>query len=588
MATTTVRTGWRRAVTPLMPIVRTFRTYRAADLPYDLLAGLTVSVVDLPQSMAFALIAGVPAVYGLYTAIFLAFLGALFTSSRFLSVGPTNTQSLLVAATVSRLSDEPASYLQMVIALTLIKGIIQLAFWGARMGHFVRYVSATVMVAFTAGAGVLIFAEQVPAFLGFTRSHGERHLPGVLDVFWDVAAHVDEVAWQAILLGAGSLLVILLVRRVSHKLPGPLFAVVLSALVVTLAGWDEVGVVGAIPPGLPGFSVPEVDLGTVERLLPGALALALLGMLESVAIAKSIAQRTGQRIDANQEFFGQGFANLVGAFFQCMPGSGSFSRTALQYTVGARTRVASLFCAVANAIFFLALAPLAFHIPLASLAAILFYVAWKLVDARVIWRIMRSSRRDAAVCLATFVSALLLPLTYAIYVGIFLNIALYLHRASHLHLLQMVPVAPGAFREELVVANAAPDDDVVLLQLEGDLFFGIADELEDRLRQVELAPTRVVILRLKHTHSVDAAILLVLQRFVEHMHEGGRHVLFCGVPASVRHALSAFGLEALVGGAAMWDAVPDTFATTRLALKRAQELVRAIDDADEEAAAGPG
>ncbi|MCA9518369.1 MAG: SulP family inorganic anion transporter, partial [Myxococcales bacterium] len=409
-----------------MPIVRTVRDYRLADLPYDLLAGLTVSVVDLPQSMAFALIAGVPAVYGLYTAIFLAFLGALFTSSRFLSVGPTNTQSLLVAATVARLSDEPATYIQMVVALTLVKGIIQLAFAAARMGQFVRYVSATVMVAFTAGAGVLIFAEQVPAFLGFARTHGEHHLPGVLDVFWDVGAHADVIAWQAILLGVGSLAVILIVKRISHKLPGPLFAVVLSALVVTLAGWDQVGVVGEIPRGLPGFSVPDVDLRTIERLLPGAFALALLGMLESVAIAKSIAHRTGQRIDADQEFFGQGFANLVGAFLQCMPGSGSFSRTALQYTVGARTRVASIFCAIANAVFFLALAPLAFHIPLASLAAILFYVAWKLVDVRSMWRIAKASRRDGAVALATFGSALLLPLTYAIYVGIFLNIALYL------------------------------------------------------------------------------------------------------------------------------------------------------------------
>ncbi|MCB9734977.1 MAG: SulP family inorganic anion transporter [Deltaproteobacteria bacterium] len=580
MATTTVRTGFRRAVTPFMPIVRTVRDYRLADLPYDLLAGLTVSVVDLPQSMAFALIAGVPAVYGLYTAIFLAFLGALFTSSRFLSVGPTNTQSLLVAATVARLSDEPATYIQMVVALTLVKGIIQLAFAAARMGQFVRYVSATVMVAFTAGAGVLIFAEQVPAFLGFARTHGEHHLPGVLDVFWDVGAHADVIAWQAILLGVGSLAVILIVKRISHKLPGPLFAVVLSALVVTLAGWDQVGVVGEIPRGLPGFSVPDVDLRTIERLLPGAFALALLGMLESVAIAKSIAHRTGQRIDADQEFFGQGFANLVGAFLQCMPGSGSFSRTALQYTVGARTRVASIFCAIANAVFFLALAPLAFHIPLASLAAILFYVAWKLVDVRSMWRIAKASRRDGAVALATFGSALLLPLTYAIYVGIFLNIALYLHRSSQLHLLQMVPVAPGSFREETVAPDASHDDDILILQLEGDLFFGIADELEDRLRAVELGPTRVVIFRMKRTHSIDAAILFVLERFVERMHERGRHVLFCGVPPDVRRAIRGFGLEARVGDAAVWDAVPDWFVTTRLALERARELVRAIDAAD--------
>ncbi|TNF37760.1 MAG: SulP family inorganic anion transporter [Deltaproteobacteria bacterium] len=568
------KSSWRRLATPLMPIVRTFRTYRTRDLPHDLLAGLTVSVVDLPQSMAFAVIAGVPPVYGLYTAIFLAFLGALFTSSRFLSVGPTNTQSLLIAATVSRLTHDPEVYVQLVIALAFVKGAIQLVFAAVRMGQFVRYVSATVMVGFTAGAGVLIFAEQVPNFLGFARSHGgAEHLPGVLDVFRDVAAHVADINPHAVLLGAGSLTVMLVLRRVSEVLPGPLIAVGLSALVVANAGWTDVAIVGALPEGLPAVQLPHLDLPIVEKLLPGALALALLGMLESVAIAKSIAHKTGQRIDADQEFFGQGFANLVGALFQSMPGSGSFSRTALQYTVGARTRVASLFTAFANAVFFLALAPLAYHIPLASLAAILFYVAYKLIDGRAIWRIVRSSRADAVVALVTLASALLLPLTYAIYVGIFLNIALYLKRASQLHLLHMEPISAAGFREHPVAPGDEPEDDILILHLEGDLFFGIADELEDRLRAIEAGPTQVVIFRLKRTHSIDASILFVLDRFVGRMHEGDRHVLMCGVPAGARRAMRGFGLEERIGRDNLWDAVPDTFTTTRAALKHARALI---------------
>jgi SulP family sulfate permease len=580
--------GWRRAATPFMPIVRTFRDYRARDLPHDLLAGLTVSVVDLPQSMAFAVIAGVPAVYGLYTAIFLAFLGALFTSSRFLSVGPTNTQSLLIAATVSRLTHDPEVYVQLVIALAFVKGLIQLLFAAVRMGQFVRYVSATVMVGFTAGAGVLIFAEQVPAFLGFARTHGGEHLPGVLDVFRDVAQHVSAINPHAIVLGAGSLAILLLARRVSEVIPGPLLAVGLSAVVVANAGWTDVAVIGALPHGLPAIQLPELDLPTLERLLPGALALALLGMLESVAIAKSIAHKTGQRIDADQEFFGQGFANLVGSLFQSMPGSGSFSRTALQYTVGARTRVASLFCAVANAVFFLALAPLAHDIPLASLAAILFYVAYKLIDGRAIWRIMRSSPADAAVTLVTLGSALLLPLTYAIYVGIFLNLALYLKRASRLHLLQMVPISASGFREEPLPAGAQPDDEILLIQLEGDLFFGVADDLEDRLRAIESGPTRVVIIRLKRTHSIDASILFVLDRFVARMHENKRHVLLCGVPPSVRKAIRGFGLEDRLGVAQLWDASPDTFSTTRMALGRARVLIHGTSEPAPDAYLGAG
>ena len=567
------KAGWRRLAGPFMPIVRTFQTYRLGDLPHDLLAGLTVSVVDLPQSRAFALIAGVPAVYGLYTAIFMAFLGGLFTSSRFLSVGPTNTQSLLIAATVSRLTHDPQVYIELVIALAFIKGVIQLGFAAARMGQFVRYVSATVMIGFTAGAGVLIFAEQVPAFLGFARSHGAHHLPGVLDVFWDAANHVADIRPHAVILGAGSLAVLLVSRRISEVIPGPLIAVAASAVVVGTVGWDDVAIVAELPRGLPTVSLPHLDASIIDRLLPGALALALLGMLESVAIAKSIAHRTGQRIDPDQEFFGQGFTNLVGSFFQSMPGSGSFSRTALQYSVGARTRVASLLCAASNAIFFLALAPMAYYIPLASLAAILFYVAYRLIDGKAIWRIVRSGRMDAAVTLVTLVSALLLPLTYAIYVGIFLNIALYLKRVGKLHLLQMVPVSAQRFREEALPPGVESDEEILLLQPEGDLFFAVADELEDRLATIEEGPTQVVIFRLKRVHSVDAAILFVLDRFVTRMQETGRHVLFCGVPATVRAAMCGFGLEEKVGAAAVWDAVPDTFTTTRIALERAQTLL---------------
>jgi len=563
---------WLRMVHPLRPLWQRVRGYRAEDLPRDLVAGLTVSVVGLPQAMAFALIAGVPPVYGLYTAIFLTFFGALFSSSRFLSVGPTNTQSLLIAAIVSRIADDPAVYLRLVIGLALIKGGIQLVLAAARMGQLFRFVSHSVVVGFTAGAGILIFAQQIPAFLGLRSAASVDRLPGVLDVVQRVLAHLEDANLHAVLIGFGSLVIVAGCQRISERLPGAFVAIGGSAFVVWMAGWRDTPVVGALPRELPGFRFAELTWLEAEQLLPGAAALAILGVLESVAIAKAIGQRAGQPISADREFFGQGLANLLGSFFQCIPGSGSFSRTALQVAAGARSRVASIVNALANASIFLALAPLAALIPLSSLAAILFLVAYGLVDTRSIWRIARTSRAEAAVCLVTLAATLLVPLTYAIYVGIFVSLSLYLRNASRLHLVEL-RLDNGQYEERPVRAFETQPGQAIFLQLQGDLFFGVADELAAKFRELVSSDVRVVILRLKRTHSIDATVLFTFEQFIKAMHAGGRHVIFCGVPPEVHRSLRAFGIEELVGKENIFGAAKGVFASAKMALERARVIL---------------
>ncbi len=585
------------ALAPFMPPVRALRTYEARFLPRDLLAGLTVSVVDLPQSMAFALIAGVPPVYGLYTAIVLAFFGALFTSSRFLSVGPTNTQSLLVASIVSRVYEvHDLHFVYLVIALTLVKGVLQLAFAAARMGRLVRFVSGSIMVGFTAGAGVLILVEQVPGFLGFSVEHTPTALPGVLGAVERWAAHLSDIDPRSVAIGIGSLVVVIALRLKWRHAPGPLLAVAGGAVLVWAMGWTDSGMrlVGALPRGLPHFQVPRIGFGVapervewreLEALLTGALALAVLGMLESVAIAKSIAVRTGQRISANQEFFGQGFANVVGSFFLCIPGSGSFSRTALQYDVGAQTRLASVFCAIFNAAFFIALAPLARFIPLAALAAILFVVAAGLIDVRALRRLAQTSQAELAVAVATFLSALFVPLAYAIYVGIFLSLALYLRHAGTLRGVEIVLRDGGRFVERGIDVKSLARERLVL-QLSGDLFFGVADELADRLTEVARGDARVVVLRLKRTHLIDATVLGVLSRFVKDMHAEGRYVILCGVHAAVMKPLVGYGLYDEIGAENVFETRDSLLEGTKRALARADALLAEMPPSESEEPVG--
>lgn len=564
-----------RLLEPFYAPVRTLRHYRPADLRRDLVAGLTAAVVDLPQAMALALIAGVPPVHGVYTAIVLGFFGALFTSGRVLAVGPTNTQSLLVAAVVSRLTSDPEVYLQLVFGLSLLKGLIQVAFGAAGVGALARYVSRSVMIGFTAAAGFLIVAGQLAPLFGLPRAKPASALPGVLATLERVALQLRDANPYALGIGAFSLASIVLARRLSPLVPGPLLALVGGALVVLALGLgpEQIALAPMLPRGLPELGLPDLTLSQAEALLGGAVALALLGTLETVMIAKSTALRPGAAIRADHEFFSQGIANVIGSLLQCLPGSASFSRTALLLRAGASTRFAGLYGSVLTFVLFLGLAPLADAIPLASLAAILIVVGVSLIDVRAVARIVRSSRGDAAVCLATLASALLLPLAYAIYLGIFLNLALYLRQAGRLHMSELVPTPEGAYAERPLPRAGISGRALVFLQLEGDLFFAIADELEERLAQLQAHGVRVAIFRLKRAHWIDTSVLFVLEQFAQSMRAAGGHVILCGVRPELREQLHDFGLDAVIGEENVIDMQAGVFASARVAHARGRALL---------------
>jgi SulP family sulfate permease len=487
-------------------------------------------------------------------------------------------------------------YLELVFTLTIFKGLIQLSFAAARLGDLVRYVSRSVIVGLTAGAGVLIFVGQLPAFLGVDTSTATSPLPGVLGRLHRVFANLDQTNWRAIVIGCVVLGIVAGVRVISKLLPGALAGVIVSAAIVAAMRWQggAVPLIAALPKGLPHFHVPWRGFGYARDLFGGALALAILGMVESVAIAKSIAVHTGERISANQEFFAQGLKNFLTGFFQCIPGSGSFTRSALDHAAGAATRFGAVFNAIFVALIFLLLADEARFIPLASLAAVLFVIAWGLIDWRYIRRLARTSRSDTIVCFTTFAATLLAPLEYAIFIGIFLNLALYLRRASRLQMSEMVMADKGSF-VELPLQDRSGAKHVLFLQLEGQLFFGVADELEERLSRLAHAGTKVFIFRLKRTHSIDSTVLGVFERFTRTVRSEGGHVILCGLHPELVRVLSAYGLLDLIGRENVFETGGGVFTSARRALDRAAQLVgHSIDasvveddDDDEEASAPP-
>ena len=575
----------RQAVMPMTAarrsLVASVRTYDARRFRADLLAGLTVAMVAVPQSMAFARIAEVPAIYGLYTAVFAAVVGALITSSTQLNHGPTNTMSLLTAAAVAAVPGDVAVKVQTAIALALIAGLIQIAFAVGRLGELVRYVSHSVIVGFSAGAGVLIAVGQVPAFLGIDLSDVHSGLVGVPGKAVEMWRGFDGIAWRPVLVGTVSLLAAVACRRVSKLLPAYLIAVVIGALIVFLAGWtpDELRLVGEVPSGLPLPSLPT-GLGHWEDLLGPALAIAIVASIEVNGIGKTLAGPRGERIDSNQEFLAIGLANACAAFFQCIPSSGSYSRSALNSIAGAATRFASLFSGLLVAGIFLLLAPAARYIPMASIAAILFIIAWGLIDLAFFRRLIKSNKADLVVCAGTFLATLTISLQYAVFLGIFLNLALYLRRASDLCMTEMVR-APGdsdGFIER-PIREDPEGKDVMFLQVEGNLFFAAADDLRDRFNDLLARDVKVVILRLKRSHMVDATIMYVIELFAKQLHDAGRHLVLCGVRPRMFDRMTEFGLTDALGRDNVFVSDDTPFSSAKQAVLRARELVGDVDPA---------
>jgi SulP family sulfate permease len=564
------------------------RGYNLESLRRDGLAGLTVAVVAVPQSLAYAVVAGVPPEVGLHTLIVQSVIGSLLCSQRFLSSGPINTQSLLVAAITTRVlqstgvapgPEATALYLELVVFLSLFKGALQMALAAGGLATLVRYVSGSVILGFTGGAGILIAASQLAPFLGIDPVLEPAKAAGLAGTLSALASHVGDIRGASIGVGLASLAIVIGMRRFSRLLPGPLVAVVIGAAAVALLGWsaEELPLVGPLPRGLPSLRIPALPLAHVEALFGGALALAVVGLMEAWSIGKTIAARTGQRLSAGQELFAQGFTNAASAFFGCIPGSGSFSRSALTYRAGAATRYVGVFNAFFAAALLLGFAPLAAWVPKASLSAVLFVIAWELVDWRGIGRVVRTSRSDASVCLVTFVATITIPLAYAVFVGVVLNIGLYLRRVSRLHLAEMVahPDDPdsGRFFEQ-PLRDAAPSQPVVFLQLQGDLFFGQADELADRLADLHARGVEVVVIRLKRTLSVDSTILATLEQFVLTLRRAGGHVILCGVQPDVTRRLRAYGIIDLIGEDCFFEATPGVFESAQRALARARTLTR--------------
>ncbi|GMQ78150.1 MAG: SulP family inorganic anion transporter [Anaerolineae bacterium] len=526
--------------------IRSIRTYERSNLRPDITAGLTVAVILLPQAIAFALIVELPPVMGLYTAIIAGVFGALWGSSNQNHTGPTNAISLLVLSVLSaNFIPGTAQFIVAAGMLALMVGVIQLLLGLARLGLLVNFVSHSVIIGFAAGAGVLIALRQIPSLIGVPVTSGN-----LAKLEYDTFSNLGEVNQATFALGLLTIAIILILHRINKRIPASLIAMALASILVLTLSLDKAGVVtiGPLPSKLPPLAeLPLLDFSMIRALIVGALAVGAIGLVETSAISRSIANQTGQRLDSNQEFVGQGLANIASGFFSGYPGAGSFSRSAINFDAGAKSGMAAVFSSMFVLLAMFGAASLGAYLPRSTLSGVLIVVAIGMIDRKEIIRIWRGPRGDAAIMLVTFLGTLFLDIAFAVLAGILLSFGRYIIRTSTPRVHQVLPV--NNFRH----FSYQPDNPICpqlgVMDILGDMYFGAVYHIEDAIHHhLEKYPDqRFLLLRMHNVNNCDFSGIHMLESVVKSYRERSGDVYMVRVGYRVNQVMESTGFQQTLG-----------------------------------------
>lgn len=544
----------RTIVHYLSPIRPWFPMVTMATLRRDAFAGVTNAALVLPQGVAFALIAGLPPQYGLFSAIIIALVAAYWGSSRIMVSGPTTASSALLFVTLASLAapGSPA-YIQLAITLTFISGIMQLAAGLAGLGALIAFVSHSVLVGFTAAAALLIAVSQLPGILGVAVAPGGA----VPERIARLARAIFDTQLLSVLIAAITLATLLVLLRISRKLPAYLLALAAGSGAAWFLEAPARGIAMFAPLDsvIPSLTTPSFDPAIWGQLVPGAFAIAFVGLLSSISIGKSFAFRTGTPYDTNQEIVGQGLSNIAGSFTQCYAGSGSFTRSGVNLESGAETPMSAVFASLMLFVGLVALAPFIHYVPVPAMAAIIIYVAWRLIDRAEIARILRSEPSEVLILLATFLTGLVSNLDFAILVGVMVSLAAFLNASAHPLVLLGALARDGQKR---VVRNAELEDlpecpQIRIMKINGPIFFASIEHLEREFARIEAraGQNQTIILILKAVGKIDLSGADFLIEEARKARARGRqiHVIVAAKPvlAAIRrfHVSEAIGVRNL-------------------------------------------
>jgi len=529
----------------------------------DIIAGLTVALVLIPQSMAYATLAGLPEVYGLYISFVPVFIAALWGSSRQLGTGPvavvsTMTATILTPVVLSML--EPgytqqeylALFIPTAMFLSLLVGMFQFVLGLFRLGAIVNFLSHPVIVGFTNAAALFIGLTQISKIFG-VELPGEANDHFMTVRIWGLIQNLHETHAVTLLMGIGAFSLLLGVNRFFPKYPSVLLAVVITILISYLIDYEAMGgkIVGNIPEGLPGFVMPAFSAEALSEMFIGAVIISMVGFMEAISIAKAMAAKTKDRVDPNQELIGQGLANICGSFFQAYPASGSFSRSAVNLNAGAKTGFSSVVTAIIVVITLLFLTPLLYHLPKATLAAVVIMAVFSLINVKIIRHIWRTNKHDGIAAVITFIATIgsAPKLDHGIMIGAVLAIVLYLYRTMRPRVALLGRYKDGTLRDLEVHKDLPIDENIIAVRFDGSLYFANVSFFEDAmLKAVAEHPKAKYLLVVGDAiNQLDASGEEVLRHLVERLSENQVTVVFSGLKRQILKVMRTTGLNNVIG-----------------------------------------
>ena len=527
----------------LFPFLAWTADYSGGAFKSDLIAGLTVAVVIIPQSMAYALLAGLPPVYGLYASAVTPLVAALWGSLRQLSTGPIAIMSLLVLTTLTPIAAPgSARFIELAFLLAFMVGCIYLLIGMLRMGVIMAFISHSAVKGFTSAAALIIISTQLPHLLGFTTARTEYMFHKLLFIIEGLGG----TNWPTLGVGLLALVIIYGIKWWKPNFPGALVALVVTSALVAVFGLHRHGVaiIGNTEGGLPAPMIPPFDFDTMSMLIGPAIVLALVSFAETYSVGKTISAETKQKLDVDQEFVGQGLANLVGSFFQCYPVSGSFSRSAINFASGARTGLSSVITSFGVVVALLFLTPLLTYIPKAALAALVISAVMMLFHPREVFRLWKMNRDDGIVAVTVFILSLLTKPDYALLLGVMMSLMFFLWKTMHPRIIRISKVPELGVFINAELANQPSCPQILQLRTDNAIYFANAEYTIDTILErfhEQRTPLKFLLLDLQSMAFIDITGVEELRSLKEEIGAKGVSLAMMEIRQPVHRVLESAG-----------------------------------------------
>ncbi|WP_456378562.1 SulP family inorganic anion transporter [Lutibacter sp.] len=527
--------------TNIFPFLDWLQGYKKSWLKGDLLAGLTVGIMLIPQGIAYAMIAGLPPIYGLYTAMIPQFIYAFFGTSRQLSVGPVAMDSLIVASGVGVIATVGSEhFIELAILLAMLMGIMQVAFGIFRLGFLVNFLSKPVISGFTSAAALIIGLNQLKHLLGINMHRNNQLQYLIIDAF----KHSSEINVITLIIGICSILILVLMKRYFKKMPAALIVVILGVLIVKIFHLDEFGVkiIGDIPEGLPHFKLQKFDLETIKELSPIALTLALIAFMEAISVAKAIeAKHMNYKVIANKELIALGLGNIVGSLFQSYPSTGGFSRTAVNDQAGAKTPFSAIIAALVVALTLLFLTPLFYYLPKSVLAAIIMVAVFGLLDFKVPNQLWKYTKRDLIILNVTLLVTVSVGIKEGIIIGVILSLVMLIYKSTkpHVAILGNVPNT-YLYRNIKRFSQLIVKKDILIIRFDAQLHFANTTYFKDVIYKEahkKGKDLKIIIIDGESLNNLDSSGVYALDEIVNYFKRKDISLYFSGLKGPVRDTL---------------------------------------------------